>query len=205
MRVQLIEVLLYCAISLSICHRFTLEKSSPSKSPMASTFKKRAQYFLQREDWHGLCFQDDHGSSKITIKKSLKKQLAAPPILSNSIGGKGVAYQPVSGLEKKKLEFQLVLWASSSRILLAWCNFLLVLVNEFVRGGDPCLTNGQVSFKSYLRSKITFPRLLDETFLCCDWSNFQHNKPVYPLQWYLSIPYLHCCSIRIDLLCQDGG
>ena len=139
----------------------------------------------------------------------MKKQWAAPPILSNSIGGKGVAYQPVSGLRglKKKLEFQLVLWASSSWILLAWCNFLLVLpvVNEFVRGWDPCLTNEQVSFKSYLPSKITFPGLLGQTFLCSDCSNFQHNKPVYPLQLYLSIPYLHCCSIRIDLLCQDGG
>ena len=33
----------------------------------------------------------------------------------------------------KKLEFQLVLWPSSFHILLAWDNFLLVVVNDFVR------------------------------------------------------------------------
>ena len=35
---------------------------------------------------------------------------------------------------KKKLEFQFVLLASSSHILLAWDNFLLALVNDFVCG-----------------------------------------------------------------------
>ena len=34
----------------------------------------------------------------------------------------------------KKLEFQLVLWASSSHILLARGQFLLVLVKDFIRG-----------------------------------------------------------------------
>ena len=47
-----------------------------------------------------------------------------------------------TGLEKKKLEFQLVLWGSSSHILLGWGHFLLVLVNNFIRGWlacmDPC-------------------------------------------------------------------
>ena len=41
----------------------------------------------------------------------------------------------LSGL-KKKLEFQLVLLASSSHILLACDNFLLALVNEGGGGGD---------------------------------------------------------------------
>ena len=34
----------------------------------------------------------------------------------------------------RKLEIQLVLWASSSRILLSQGHFWLILVNEFVRG-----------------------------------------------------------------------
>ena len=34
----------------------------------------------------------------------------------------------------KKLEFQLVLCATGSHILLAWGHFLLVLVNDFVSG-----------------------------------------------------------------------
>ena len=135
----------------------------------------------------------------------MKKQWAAPPILSNSIRGKGVAYQPVSGLDKKTWIPACPVSKQLSHVtclvqLLACLSYLNLLADE-----DPCLTNGQVSFKSYLPRKITFPGLLDKTFLCSDCSNFQHNKPVYPLQLYLSIPYLHCCSIRIDLLCQDGG
>ena len=44
-------------------------------------------------------------------------------------------YESVSGLEKqkKKLEFQLVLWLSSSHLFLARGYFSLVLVNHFVR------------------------------------------------------------------------
>ena len=34
---------------------------------------------------------------------------------------------------KQNLEFQLVIWASSSLNLLAWRHFLFVLVNDFVR------------------------------------------------------------------------
>ena len=34
---------------------------------------------------------------------------------------------------KQNLEFQLVIWASSSLNLLAWGHFLFVLVNDFVR------------------------------------------------------------------------
>ena len=34
---------------------------------------------------------------------------------------------------QKKLEFQLVLWASSSLILLTWGHFLLVLFNDLVK------------------------------------------------------------------------
>ena len=39
-----------------------------------------------------------------------------------------------TGLAKKKPEFQVVLWASSSRILLSQGHFWLVLVNDFIRG-----------------------------------------------------------------------
>ena len=44
-----------------------------------------------------------------------------------------------TGLGKKK--FQLILWISSSHILLAWGHLLLVLVNDFVIGStvDPDL------------------------------------------------------------------
>ena len=44
-----------------------------------------------------------------------------------------------TGLEKKK--FQLILWVSSSHILLAWGHLLLLLVNDFVIGSmaDPDL------------------------------------------------------------------
>ena len=35
---------------------------------------------------------------------------------------------------QNKLEFQLVLWVDSSHILLAWNHFLLVVVNDLVRG-----------------------------------------------------------------------
>ena len=52
-----------------------------------------------------------------------------------------------SGLKKRKLEFQHILWASSSHIL-------LVVLNDLVRG---CLAwtlaFGQVSFKSYLAAQ----------------------------------------------------
>ena len=36
-------------------------------------------------------------------------------------------------MDRKKLDFHLVLWASNSYIFLAWDHFLLVLVNDFVR------------------------------------------------------------------------
>ena len=55
----------------------------------------------------------------------------------------------------KILEFQFVLCASYFHILIAWGHFLLVSVNDFVRGWlilRP-LPFGQVSFKSYLPSK----------------------------------------------------
>ena len=39
-----------------------------------------------------------------------------------------------SRLRKKKLEYQLVLWASSSNILLTRGHFLLVSVHDFIRG-----------------------------------------------------------------------
>ena len=42
--------------------------------------------------------------------------------------------KPIRGNGSKKLEFQLVLWASNSHILLSWGHFLLVLVYVFVRG-----------------------------------------------------------------------
>ena len=38
------------------------------------------------------------------------------------------------GLKKRNLELQLILWVSSSHILLAWGHVLLVLVNDFVIG-----------------------------------------------------------------------
>jgi len=34
---------------------------------------------------------------------------------------------------EKEIQFQLVLWASSSHILLVWGDFLFVLVNDLVR------------------------------------------------------------------------
>ena len=37
-------------------------------------------------------------------------------------------------MDRKKLDFHLVLWTCSSYVLLAWGHFLLVLVNDFVRG-----------------------------------------------------------------------
>ena len=40
----------------------------------------------------------------------------------------------MAGLEKKKHEFQCVLWASRSHMWLASSHFLLILVNDFVRG-----------------------------------------------------------------------
>ena len=46
----------------------------------------------------------------------------------------------------KKIEFQLVLWASSSHIFLSQDHFLLILVTDFVKG----MTCGQGWFKSYL-------------------------------------------------------
>ena len=39
-----------------------------------------------------------------------------------------------TGIEKKKLEFQLVLWASTSHMLLTQSHFLLILVDDFVQG-----------------------------------------------------------------------
>ena len=55
---------------------------------------------------------------------------------------------------QKKLEFQLVIWASSSHIFLDWGLFSLVVVNDSVRRWplDYC-PSGQVSFQSYLLSK----------------------------------------------------
>ena len=46
-----------------------------------------------------------------------------------------------TGLEKKPPKFQLILWISSSHILLAWGHLSLVLVNDFVIGSmaDPDL------------------------------------------------------------------
>ena len=46
-----------------------------------------------------------------------------------------------TGLEKKNPKFQLVLWISSSHILLACGHLLLLLVNDFVIGStvDPDL------------------------------------------------------------------
>ena len=53
----------------------------------------------------------------------------------------------------KNLEFQLVLGASSSHIVLAEGHLLLVLVNDFIRGWVVLTLIGQVSLKSYLSSK----------------------------------------------------
>ena len=57
-------------------------------------------------------------------------------------------YESVSGLEKqkKKLEFQLVLWLSSSHLFLARGYFSLVLVNPLIPKSDqhqisPCNIN----------------------------------------------------------------
>ena len=53
---------------------------------------------------------------------------------------------------QNKLEFQLVLWVGSSHILLAWNHFLLVLVNDLVRGWLAwTLAIGQVSFRSHCK------------------------------------------------------
>ena len=40
----------------------------------------------------------------------------------------------LSRTSKKKSEFQLVLWASSPHIFLAWGHFLLVFLSDFARG-----------------------------------------------------------------------
>ena len=59
-----------------------------------------------------------------------------------------------SGLEKKTLEFQLVLWVISSHISLAWGHFSLILVNDFVCGlFARNLTLWASQFKSHLPSK----------------------------------------------------
>ena len=57
-------------------------------------------------------------------------------------------YESVSGLEKQKknLEFQLVLWSSSSHLFLARGYFSLVLVNPLIPKSDqhqisPCNIN----------------------------------------------------------------
>ena len=67
----------------------------------------------------------------------------------NKASSKETASRKMSktGLEKKgNLEFQLVLWASSSHILPAQGHFLLVLVNDFVIGSvadpDPQMGGG---------------------------------------------------------------
>ena len=69
--------------------------------------------------------------------------------------------------EKKSWIPELVLWASSSHILLILDHFLLVVVNDFILVDDlPVpLPIGLVSFKGYLPSwKSTCPGLLEGTF-----------------------------------------
>ena len=59
-----------------------------------------------------------------------------------------------SGLEKKTLEFQLVLWVISSHISLAWGHFSLILVSDFVCGWFAWnLTLWASQFKSHSPSK----------------------------------------------------
>ena len=71
--------------------------------------------------------------------------------------------QTYQGNGSKKLEFQLVLWASNSHILLSKGHFLLVLVYVFVRGW---LSWGKWALKITCAAtrKSTCPRLLDENF-----------------------------------------
>ena len=65
-----------------------------------------------------------------------------------------------SGLEKKTLEFQLVLWVISSHISLAWGHFSLILVNDFVCGWFGWnLALWASKFKSHLPSKKIYQSL----------------------------------------------
>ena len=59
------------------------------------------------------------------------------------------------GLEKKKtLDLELVLWVSSSQILLACVHFLLLLFNDFFRGWlAQTIAHWASRLKSYLLSK----------------------------------------------------
>ena len=63
--------------------------------------------------------------------------------MSEDVNFAGIDFDPFSGL-KKNLKFHLVVWASSSHIILSWSNYL--------PGPSPI---GEVNFESYLlRKKI---------------------------------------------------
>ena len=68
---------------------------------------------------------------------------------------------PIQG--SKKLEFQLVLWASNSRISLSRGHFLLVLVYVFVRGWLSW-SKWALKVTCPAKRKSTCPRLLDGNF-----------------------------------------
>ena len=57
------------------------------------------------------------------------------------------------GLKKRNLEFQLILWAISSHILLVQGHLLLVLVNDFVIGSvadpDPEIRRAREDSKNF--------------------------------------------------------
>ena len=100
----------------------------------------------------------------------------------------------------KKLEFQLVLWASSSHILLVQGHFLLVLVNDLLEDDLPGpLPTGQNSLKSYLpRKKIYLSQTTRQDFFLggsivitgtfnCDKISLCYPMPKFNIYCYLQI------------------
>ena len=83
-------------------------------------------YFVRPENIMLLCSVSQRGRRKKGIGggENKRKRMTSPIPLPF----------PIFPRARKQLIFQLVLWASSFHTLLAWGHFLLVLVNDFVRG-----------------------------------------------------------------------
>lgn len=112
-------------------------------------------------------------SSRFVV--SSQKSLCFPKLMSswqNSIFFLKKGERSVYAGVEKKIEFKLVLWASAFHIFLAQGHFLLVVVNNFVRGWllSWAVPIGQlISFKNFLPGKKIY---LSQTYRqgFFDWS-----------------------------------
>ena len=175
-----------CKVPSAHMWKFCFQQSHTTRTCSSKSSSLHMQINIPDLPYHVMC----HKNKSIRRWRANLTQHLTSPRPSENLCHTKIWFYPLSrkskillsttGLEKKKLEIQLVLWQSSSHMLLTLSHFLLTLVNDFVQGRSHGWEDNRLTlFLNMFNSRARTSAYKSATGSHCQ-SIYELNTPTQP-------------------------